>query len=408
MGSRAGFLQALAIPGFRYLWLGQLVSDLGDNVALLAFLFLVKELTGGSAIALGAVAASTVLPVVSFGLLAGAFVDRLDRKWTMIVSDVLRGLAVLLMLLVREPGQMWIVFLVAFTLGLLGAFFSPARNASLPNLVPPHALLAANALSQTTHVVLRVVGPGMAGLIIERLGLSVAFALDAASFFVSALFIAALTIPRREESPRERSLRTIVRLLREGLVYIGRDRVLVSIMAAAGVGMLGLASVSIVGVTFLDRAFGVRADGFGFLLSVQGVGMIVGGVLVGNFTAWLRARWIVVGGVVLLGLAFMGFGAAPRFDLVLILAFIIGLAVVTARSALAALIQALVPDEKRGRVESAINTIVAVSSLAAFLLSGVLGELVGLRAVFVLSGLLTVLVGLGVAYTLSLVEADVI
>lgn len=408
MVSRAGFVQAIAVPGFRNLWLGQLVSDLGDSFALLAFLFLVKDLTGGSVIALGVVASATMLPVVLFGLLAGAFVDRLDRKWTMIVSDLLRGVSVLLMLVVRSPGQMWIVLLVAFTLGLVGAFFGPARNASVPNLVPPGTLLAANALSQTTHVAARVIGPGMAGLVIDRLGLNAAFLIDAASFFFSAAVIALVPIPSQLVGDGQRSLRHIVGLLREGLLYIRQSRVLVSIITAAGVGMLGLSAVSIVGVTFLDRAFNVKADGFGFLLSVQGVGMITGGVLVGNFTAWLRARWIVVGAVVLLGVSYIGFGLAPTFNLVLVLSFLIGLAIVAARSALAALIQALVPDEKRGRVESAINTIVAVSSLVAFVLSGILGTYLGLRAVFVLAGALTLLVGLGVHYTLRAVEPDVI
>lgn len=404
MVSRAGFVQAIAVPGFRNLWLGQLVSDLGDSFALLAFLFLVKDLTGGSVIALGVVASATMLPVVLFGLLAGAFVDRLDRKWTMIVSDLLRGVSVLLMLVVRSPGQMWIVLLVAFTLGLVGAFFGPARNASVPNLVPPGTLLAANALSQTTHVAARVIGPGMAGLVIDRLGLNAAFLIDAASFFFSAAVIALVPIPSQLVGDGQRSLGHIVGLLREGLLYIRQSRVLVSIITAAGVGMLGLSAVSIVGVTFLDRAFNVKADGFGFLLSVQGVGMITGGVLVGNFTAWLRARWIVVGAVVLLGVSYIGFGLAPTFNLVLVLSFLIGLAIVAARSALAALIQALVPDEKRGRVESAINTIVAVSSLVAFVLSGILGTYLGLRAVFVLAGALTLLVGLGVHYTLRAVD----
>lgn len=408
MLSRAGFLQAIAIPGFRNLWLGQLVSDLGDSFALLAFLFLVKDLTGGSVIALGIVASATVLPVVLFGLVAGAFVDRLDRKWTMIISDVLRGGSVLLMLAVESRSQMWIVLLVAFTLGLVGAFFGPARNASVPNLVPAHTLLAANALSQTTHVAIRVIGPGLAGLVIDRMGLDAAFIIDALSFFISAAVIALVPIPTLLVTGGQRSLGHIVELLKEGILYIRQSRVLVSIIAAAGVGMLGLSAVSIVGVTFLDRAFGVKADGFGFLLSVQGVGMIVGGVLVGNFTAWLRTRWIVVGGVVLLGLSYIGFGLAPTFDLVLVLAFLIGLAIVAARSALAALIQALVPDEKRGRVESAINTIVAVSSLAAFVLSGLLGTYLGLRAVFVLSGVLTLLVGLGVHLTLRQLAPDVI
>ncbi len=386
--NRATLAEALRNRDFRALWIGLLVSQIGDSFMLIATLEVIQRLTN-SALALGALGVSIGLPTVLFGLVAGVFVDRLDRKLTMIVSDVVRGLVVLALLLVHTPDRIWIFYIVGFIMGSMGIFFAPARNAVLPNIVGEELLLPANTLVQGTQIVSMTVGPSLAGIVVGWFGTDFAFVVNALTFFVSALAIATLNVPHRRADTQETSFAVVWAQLKEGLLFIRGNRTIMNISATAGIAMLGLGSIIVLGVRYLSVELGVGTTGFGFLVSVLGFGMVAGGLLIGNFGTTLRPNWVVGGSVGVLGLALIGFALAPNFWLVLVMAFVVGACMVAARAAIAALIQALVPDEKRGRVESAVNTIIQAATTLSMGMAGFLGHALGLRAVFLLAGLIT-------------------
>jgi len=155
---------------FSALWVGQLFSQIGDRFRNVAILFLINELTGGNPLALTAYALTIVIPQFVVGLLGGAVVDRVDRKTVMIVSDVLRGVFMLPVLLVQEPAQLWIIYVTSVGLEVISVFFYPARNASLPNIVGPGQLMTANALMQGGYIVALVIGSWLAGMLTKLLG----------------------------------------------------------------------------------------------------------------------------------------------------------------------------------------------------------------------------------------------
>lgn len=390
MNNRATLRVALSNADFRALWIGLLVSQVGDSFMLIATLEVIQRLTNSS-IALGAMGVSIALPTVLFGLIAGVFVDRLDRKLAMIVSDVGRGLVVLLVLTVRSPDQIWVFFIVGFIMGSMGIFFAPARNAVLPGIVGDELLLPANTLVQGTQVISMALGPTLAGLIVGWFGTDFAFVFNSLTFFVSAIAIATLSVSQKRADDQKASLEVVWEQLKEGLTFIRRSRIILNISITAGIAMLGLGSILVLGVRYLSQELGIGATGFGFLVSVLGVGMVVGGFLVGNYASGLRTSVVVGGGVGILGLALIGFSMAPDYTLVLVMAFVIGACMVAARAAIAALLQAMVPDEKRGRVESAVNTIISASTTLSMGLAGFLGDFLGLRTVFALAGLVTLL-----------------
>lgn len=390
MNNRATLRAALSNSDFRALWIGLVVSQVGDSFMLIATLEVIQRLTDSS-LALGAMGVSIGLPAMLFGLLAGVLVDRLDRKRAMIISDVVRGVAVLALLVVQTPGQIWIFFIVGFVMGSMGIVFTPARNAVLPNMVGEELLLPANTLVQGTQVISLTVGPTLAGLIIGWLGTSFAFVFNSLTFFVSALAIATISVPQKRADGEKASADAVWLQLKEGLRFIRHHRTILDVSVTASVAMLGLGSILVLGVRYLSQELGVGATGFGFLVSVLGVGMVVGGFLVGNYAAGLRTSVVIGGGMGLLGLGLLGFAMAPDYILVLAMAFVIGACMVAARSAIAALLQAIVPDEKRGRVESAVNTIISAATTLSMGLAGFLGDLLGLRTVFALAGAITLL-----------------
>ncbi len=396
MNNRATLRAALSNSDFRALWIGLLVSQVGDSFMLIATLDVIQRLTDSS-LALGAMGVSIGLPTLLFGLIAGVFVDRLDRKLAMIVSDVARGLAVLVLITVHSPDRIWVFFVVGFVMGSMGIFFAPARNAVLPNIVGEELLLPANTLVQGTQVVSMALGPTLAGLVVGWFGTDFAFAFDSLTFFVSAAAIAMISVTQKRADDEKASVDVVWAQLKEGLLFIRRSRTIMNVSVTAGVAMLGLGSIIVLGVRYLNQELGVGATGFGFLVSVLGVGMVAGGVLVGNYASGVRTSVVVSGGMGTLGLALLGFAIAPDFTLVLVMAFVIGACMVAARAAIAALLQAIVPDEKRGRVESAVNTIISAATTLSMGLAGFLGDLLGLRMVFVLAGVITLLAA-GMAY----------
>lgn len=139
------------IRDFRYLWTGQVVSDFGDSMTSLALLLLVLELTG-SISALATMAIILAIPSLTFGLVAGVYIDRFDRKKIMIYSDLLRGIFVLGFLFVDSPDKVWILYVIGFIQAAIGTFFTPARSAILPNLIDEDLLLSANSISQTSNI----------------------------------------------------------------------------------------------------------------------------------------------------------------------------------------------------------------------------------------------------------------
>lgn len=175
---------------FRLLWIGQSISNFGDSMTNLALLLLVNHLTGSTA-ALATMAIVLALPTLTFGLIAGVYVDRWDRKRVMVVSDVIRGVLVLGFVLVDTPEKLWLLYLIGFLQASIGTFFNPARSALIPNLIPKEGLLAANSLTQMTQIIFGLLGAGAAGAIIDVFDVYwPAFVIDAVTFFAALTFVA--------------------------------------------------------------------------------------------------------------------------------------------------------------------------------------------------------------------------
>ena len=173
--------------------------SLGDALTNLALLLTAQRLTGSTA-AVATTAIAIALPTLLFGLVAGAYVDRWNRKRVMIVSDLFRTSFVLAFLLVTTADRMWILYVVAFIQASLGTFFNPAKSAYLPRIVGPDHLISANSVSQMTQIVLGLIGTAAAGVIAAfNETLALAYIIDAATFLIS---LAAISMVRTDASPQ--------------------------------------------------------------------------------------------------------------------------------------------------------------------------------------------------------------
>src|ERR1035437_2520396 len=181
---------------FSAMWLGQVISSLGDRVHQVALVFLVARATNNSPLALGLVFAAMTIPTTLVGPLAGALVDRWDRKRVMVASDLIRA-AVVCLIPVASGLNVGIVVVLVFVLEAVSSFFRPARAAALPQVVPDEDLLTANSAMWIADTAADLVGYGLGGLFVAFLGssLALAFWIDGASYLASAALVAAVVIP---------------------------------------------------------------------------------------------------------------------------------------------------------------------------------------------------------------------
>ena len=410
---------------FLDLWVGQTISFIGDYFYFLAIPIMVERLTG-SALLVGLSAISSALPMLVLGPIAGVFVDRWDRKKTMIVADILRALLVLLCLTVRTPDQVWVYYVVGFLMSCVSRFFFPSQNAVLPLVVPDkNDLLAANGLMQIVQTMGLLIGPALAGFSIGIWGEQVAFLVDSGTYMLSALAITTMTVPRttaglrttadRQETKEAGSeLSAVWAELREGVTYLFGSRTMVGILLCLAVVQLGIGAINVIWVPFMQRTFGLGPEGLGAVDTAQGLGMALGAVGLGFLAARVTKRKLAGWSIIFIGGMIALMGLAPPFSLVdlipgisadvvmaemtvgqrllhmplalLLYSLLLGVALVPAQSALMTMMQLAVPDLKRGRVGSAMNALTTAAGLVSMAVAAASGEVVELRMIYVAAG----------------------
>jgi DHA3 family macrolide efflux protein-like MFS transporter len=412
--NKTGMLTVLRNRDFLALFLSQLVSKVGDNFAVVAALVLINELAVRSGIAVVVIATAMTVPQL-FAVASGVFIDRFSRKGLMIVTDVVRAGVILLALLVHKPGHLYILYLTAFVVMGLGAMYIPARNASIPNMVPEAHLLTANALIQATELVSLIVGASLATLVISLTSTSTAFVIDSLTFVVSALFLLAAHIPRGALHGSSASslaagseFRRFWKGFTDGVHYISSNQHLLQLMAITTMATLGLSATVLLAAAYFKQLLGISAQYLGLLQATEGMGMALGALLISVYASWARSRQIVSIAMIVLGAGILVFALAPVYWLVLVGALVVGLCVVSARTTLAAMTQALVPDSQRGRVESAMVTVIGIGTMGALVMAGILGDIVGPTSIFILTGIVVLVAGVASIFTLRGAEERLI
>lgn len=214
-------LQPLAIRDFRRLWTGMTVSLLGDGVLLVALAWQVYELSNAPT-ALAIVGLATALPQVVLLLVGGVVSDRFDRRRVMVASDVARGASVAVLAVLSLTGalQLWEIFALAAIYGGASAFFAPAFDAIVPDVVPAERLAEANALDQFARpAAMRLAGPALGGVIVAGAGAGWAFAIDALTFAFAAVCVLRMRPPARVNREKVRVASALAEA-REGFRFV--------------------------------------------------------------------------------------------------------------------------------------------------------------------------------------------
>ena len=372
------------------LWIGQMVSYMGDQFMLIAALAVVSKLAASSSgIVTAGLGLSNALPSILLGLLGGVLVDRLDRKAVMIVSDIVRGLALFSLLLVNnDPSHLWIFFVVLAVTGAASTLFYPARASALPAIVPHQMLAGANALLEAGFVIALVFGALMAGLLVQTFGPNLAFSFNAAAYLFSAVMIALLRIPKHAVQPSaDSSARQVWHELLEGLRYIWHTRSMRYIMGMSIMISASIGAVLLLSLDYLTKTLRVGPSQYGLVIAILGIGIVIGGVLIQRLSKYLPTNRLVAAAIALNGLAMLGFVLHPAFGVVCLFTALIGFSIVVARAVLGTLTQAIPPEEFRGRVQAAFNIISSVPLALSVGIVGLLLQIVSVYATILPPGL---------------------
>jgi MFS family permease len=281
---------------FRWLWMAQLVSEIGDWFYSLAIYDLLLGLTGSGKSVSYAIILQT-LPWFFMTPLSGTLVDRLPRRRLMILADVVRGCVVLGLILVRTRSDVWMVYALLGAEVVFASIFEPARSALLPDLVEVDELLPANALSSATWSVALAVGASLGGVVTALLGRNAAFTVNSLSFFASGLLISRIRC-RESHLSLDAHGTEEDKSLREGLSYLSRTpQVVMLVLAKGGLGMIAgaLLLLTLLG----ERVFPVAGRGalaVGLLYAARGAGAGLGPLLADRLTRGEpRRMWKAVG-----------------------------------------------------------------------------------------------------------------
>jgi MFS family permease len=352
-------------------WTGETVSNFGSSITQFALPLLVFKLTG-SAVSLGVGFAMFGLPHLLFGLLIGAWADRLDRKRLMIVVDLLSAAVLVSVPLAATAGllSVWWIYAAIFAASTLGIFFQAAQFAAIPSLVERDKLVAANGQIQASFSAATVLGPLAAGGLLAFIPIEDLLYVDAGTFLVSAVTLS--LIARPFNAPREAARTSIRADVVEGLRYVLRHPVLRNISAM--MALINFVSVTVPAqlVLFAKHRFAVSDSELGFLFAADGAGVVLLSLAAGPLRSRFSFGNVALGSLMLSGLMTFALAYAPSYPLAVALSAVSSGLGILFNINTGSLRQQIVPNQLLGR----IITIAMVLAWSANPLGATLGGVI--------------------------------
>jgi len=373
--------QLLSRPAYRRLWLARTISQIGDVAQFTTLALLLIALTGSGLGVSGAVLAE-IAPVLLLAPLAGSLVDRLPRVRVMVAADLARVLLPAVLSVWHD--NVAVAYAVAFGLSAGQVFFSPAAQSLLPAVVGDDELVAANSGIWTAAVTAQVLVAPVAAVIAVQVGFGAAFAVNSASFALSALVLRGLHEPAR---PTAVSISSPFVHAREALTALAAIPLLKALAAGQFLAALSAGATSALLVVLAQERLG-GGGGYGLLVAAIGLGAATGPLLLLKRIKDPRRPLFVFGPYAVRGVVDLVLAAVTALPLAAAALMVYGLSTSTGNVTFSSLVQSRVPDELRGRAFAGFDVLWQSGRMLSLLGGGLLADAVGIRAVYLLGGLL--------------------
>jgi len=398
------FSYILKEKNFFCLWLGQIISQFGDRLNQMALIALIYKRTGGSAFELAKIMSFTIIPSFLIGPFAGAYVDRWNYKYTMITSDIIRAVLVLLIpLLFMGKSSLIPVYLSVFLVFSTSCFFLPSKFSIIPELVDKEKLLIANSLTNTTMMIAAVLGVGLGGALIEKVGAKSGFYIDAFTYIISAILLVFIALKKKDDKdshpdnavPEPAS---IVSDIKQGIFYVFSNPYLRFVFLIIFMLMSAAGALYIVAIVFVQRVFESATRELGLLAVFLGVGFFFGALVCGRFGNKISKVKMIFIGLISSGFFIACFAVIlkvwPVLPLAMIISVLVGLSVGPIFISVNTLIHEVIKSNMRGRIFSTLGIIMNLGFIIFMFISSKLSEffrpmrvIFGISACFVIYGI---------------------
>ncbi|MEI6831549.1 MAG: MFS transporter [Candidatus Omnitrophota bacterium] len=402
----ARFREVLKNRNFFLLWVGQIISQLGDRLGQMALIAFVYMRAPGSTLQIAKILSFTIIPVFLIGPLAGVYVDRWDRRRTMFTCDFLRSLLVLtiplFLLYTKSLGPVYLIIFIVFS---IGRFFVPAKLSIIPDLVDKKDLLIANSLVNTTGMIAAVLGFGASGVLVEWLGAKKGFYLNSLTFLVSGMFIflisrkfaVAMDFKKIGQEIMEVISKSVFQEIREGMSYFIRKK---EIRFTAGIIFAlwsALGAVYVVVIVFVQNTLHSTTKDLGFLVMFLGIGLFLGSLVYGRFGQRIAHYKVIFISLVLSGIMLaifaLGIYNYPNFAMAALLALCLGLIIAPIMIASNTIIHNVSDNDMLGKIFSSFEIVMHLGFILFMFISSMLAERFSHLLILVIVGCLLSLLG---------------
>lgn len=414
----SAYRDLLRNPRFRRLWVSQFVSGTGDWLVIGFLIPLVNSLSGGSSFAVAGILIAKIVPAMFLSSVTGVFVDRFDRRKLMIATDLVRAVLALGLMFTNSLAVIYLLVLLMETASL---FFFPAKNALIPYLVEDDELAEANGLSYTTQQASMLVGLTMSAAILatfERvvrlvldanligfsklvglfapalLGPRTGVLLDSLTFVISALSIWGIQIAAKPLVNRGArfDLTLVGKDVRESFAFMRSHQELRAFLFTIFVALLGGGVLITVGLVYIQTNLtgglsilnnirvlkALTATPQTLFLVFLAVGMVAAAMVVPRLAHKIPLQLLFVGSVALFGVVLVGFSLTTRYLLAVLLAIVAGACIAAVTVAGNTYVVRTTSDEIRGRVFTALESVIRVALLISLVVMSPLNDLVAI------------------------------
>jgi len=340
-------IAALRHRDFRLFYTALVVAGMGSQVQSMANIWQIYQLTG-SAFYLGLTGLVRAVPILALSLVGGVIADRVDRRRFIIVTQAVAGCFSLVLAWITFTGdiQIWHIYSVTFLNSSLMALNAPARSAIIPNIVPKENLLNAFALNSTVWQISNILGPAIGGVCIGLFGLATTYLVNGMAHLITLAALMAMHLSRVTAPSRKSALTALA----EGISFLRKQSIIPILLSMDSAAMF-FGSYRVLMPIFADK-LGAGAEGLGLLLSISGVGAIMGaGMIMSLGDVRYKGRFVLAG-ILSYCCCLVGLAVTPWFALALLMSASLGFSDSVQAIPRNTVIQAVTPDEIRGRVSS--------------------------------------------------------
>jgi len=393
---RNPILQTLRIRSFFFLLVSEFFSQIAMNLLNFILILVVFSISKSNLAVSGVVLAFT-LPAVFFGLIAGVFVDRWNKKYVLILTNLLRGLAVVPLILITD--DLFVIYSATFAVALVTQFFIPAETPIIPHLVKRELLMSANALFGIGIFGSIIIAYALSGPILLFLGIEKALVLLSALFIVSGLSCLLIKMDTKESQARQQS--SIVREVLNTLVQIFRSKKISHSLLVLTLVQTLILIIAVIGPGYAEHVLRIKVEKFPIIFVTPAVlGMALGALIVGNFLINFSREKMRKIGLFAIGLIFVIFPHGPliatkripeflgigMLEILITLAFILGFFLALVFVPSNTVLQEETSDEERGKIYGSLNTLVGVISFLPVVAAGSLADIFGITKVLTAIG----------------------